>query len=60
MSITGDNASAFNMGDVLTLIGGFFFAAHIVAVSRYSEGRDIFILTTSSLPPSPSFPGWGY
>lgn len=34
------------MGDVLTLIGGFFFAAHIVAVSRYSEGRDIFILTT--------------
>ena len=46
VSITGDNASAFNMGDVLTLIGGFFFAAHIVAVSRYSEGRDIFILTT--------------
>ena len=28
VSITGDNASAFNMGDVLTLIGGFFFAAH--------------------------------
>ena len=46
VSITGDNASAFNMGDVLTLIGGFFFAAHIVAVSRYSQGRDIFILTT--------------
>ena len=46
VSITGDNASAFNMGDVLTLIGGFFFAAHIGAVSRYSEGRDIFILTT--------------
>lgn len=46
VSITGDSASAFNMGDVLTLIGGFFFAAHIVAVSKYSEGRDIFILTT--------------
>ena len=46
VSVTGENATAFNMGDVLTLIGGFFFAAHIVAVSRYSEGRDIFILTT--------------
>ena len=46
VSVTGDNASAFNFGDVLTLIGGFFFAAHIVAVAKYSEGRDIFILTT--------------
>ena len=46
VSVTGSNASAFNMGDVLTLIGGFFFAAHIVAVAKYSEGRDIFILTT--------------
>ena len=31
---------------MLTLIGGFFFACHIVAVAKYSEGRDIFILTT--------------
>ena len=46
VSITGDNASAFNFGDVLTLIGGFFFACHIIAVAKYSEGRDIFILTT--------------
>ena len=46
VSVTGSNATAFNMGDVLTLIGGFFFAAHIVAVAKYSEGRDIFILTT--------------
>ena len=45
VSVTGDSASAFNFGDVLTLIGGFFFACHIVAVSKYSEGRDIFILT---------------
>ena len=45
VSITGDNASAFNFGDVLTLIGGFFFACHIVAVAKFSEGRDIFILT---------------
>ena len=46
VSVTGENATAFNMGDVLTLIGGFFFACHIVAVAKYSEGRDIFILTT--------------
>ena len=46
VSVTGSNASAFNLGEVLTLIGGFFFACHIVAVSKYSEGRDIFILTT--------------
>ncbi len=46
VSVTGDNATAINLGDVLTLVGGFFFAAHIVAVAKYSEGRDIFILTT--------------
>ena len=46
VSLTGDDAAAFNLGDVLTLVGGFFFAAHIVAVSKYAEGRDIFILTT--------------
>lgn len=45
VSVTGSDASAFNFGDVLTLTGGFFFAAHIVAVAKYSEGRDIFILT---------------
>ena len=45
VSVTGSDASAFNSGDVLTLIGGFFFAAHIVAVSKWSEGRDIFMLT---------------
>ena len=45
VSITGENASAFNLGDVLTLVGGFFFAAHIIAVDKFSEGRDIFLLT---------------
>ncbi len=35
-----------NMGDVLTLVGGFFFATHIVAVARYAKGLDIFMLTT--------------
>lgn len=45
VSITGEDAAAFNWGDVPTLVGGFFFAAHIVAVDKYAEGRDIFILT---------------
>lgn len=45
VSVTGSDASAFNLGDVLTLIGGLFFAAHILAVARFAAGRDIFLLT---------------
>ena len=45
VSITGESAAAFSVGDVLTLIGGFFFACHIVAVARHARGRDIFLLT---------------
>lgn len=45
VSVTGENASAFNLGDVLTLVGGFFFAAHIIAVDKFAQGRDIFLLT---------------
>ena len=45
VSITGSDASAFNLGDVLTLVGGLFFAAHILAVDRFAGGRDIFLLT---------------
>lgn len=45
VSVTGDNAAAISIGDGLTLVGGFFFAAHIVAVPRFSQGRDIFLLT---------------
>lgn len=33
------------LGDILTLIGAFFYAAHIVAVARVSPGRDIYLLT---------------
>lgn len=44
---TKDGGSlTINLGDLLTLIGGFFFAAHIVAVNKYAEGRDIFLITT--------------
>ncbi len=34
-----------NIGDLLTLLGGLFYACHIVAVNKFSEGRDIFLLT---------------
>ena len=32
-------------GDSLTLLGGVFFAAHLVCVSTFSRGRDPFALT---------------
>lgn len=43
--VSWDGGLAFTMGDALTLCGGFLFACHIVAVSKFSQGRDIFILT---------------
>ncbi|MBU5435727.1 DMT family transporter [Pseudoflavonifractor sp. MSJ-37] len=33
------------LGDGLTLIGAFFYAAHIVAVAKVSPGKDIYLLT---------------
>lgn len=39
-------ALALNLGDLLTLIGGIFFAAHIIAATRFSQGRDVFLVTT--------------
>lgn len=33
------------IGDTLTLVGGLFYAFHIIAVSKLSEGRDIITLT---------------
>ncbi|NCC87653.1 MAG: DMT family transporter [Clostridia bacterium] len=32
-------------GDLLTILGGFFFAAHIVAIKRFSKGHDPVLLT---------------
>jgi len=32
-------------GDGLTLVGGFFFAAHILAVARSAQEHDVFLLT---------------
>ena len=34
-----------NLGDVLTLIAACFYAAHIVAVEKTSQGKDIYLLT---------------
>ena len=36
---------ALALGDVLPLAAGFFLACHIIAVTKFSEGRDIFLLT---------------
>lgn len=43
VSLSGD--LAVNAGDGLTLVSAVFFAAHIIAVSRFSRGRDVSLLT---------------
>ena len=44
--VSWDSGFSLTGGDVLTLIGGFVYACHIVAVAHFSKGRDIFLLTT--------------
>lgn len=36
---------SINFGDVLTLIAAGFYAAHIIAVEKTSQGKDIYLLT---------------
>ncbi len=43
--VSWDGGLAFTRGDLLTLLSGFIYACHIVAVAKFSQGRDIFILT---------------
>lgn len=43
--VSWDGGLALTRGDLLTLLSGFLYACHIVAVARFSRGRDIFILT---------------
>lgn len=43
--VSWDGGFSLRMGDCLTLMGGFLYACHILAVSKFSQGRDIFILT---------------
>lgn len=37
---------SMNLGDLLTLASGLAYAFHIVAVARFSQGKDVFLLTT--------------
>lgn len=44
VSVTGE--FTIGLGDSLTLVGAFFYAAHIIAVEKVSEGeKDIYLLT---------------
>lgn len=43
--VSWDGGLALTGGDLLTLLSGFIYACHIVAVAKFSQGRDIFILT---------------
>ena len=40
-----DEALTMGLGDALTLLGGLFYALHLVAVSRFSQGDDPVVLT---------------
>jgi len=43
--VSWDGGFALSWGDGLTLVSGFLYACHIVAVARFSQGRDVFLLT---------------
>lgn len=43
VSLNGD--FTVNLGDVLTLIAACFYAAHIIAVEKTAQGKDIYLLT---------------
>lgn len=45
VSTNGNDFNSICNGDLLTLLGGIFFAIHMVCVSIYSKGRDILLLT---------------
>lgn len=45
VSSSGNDFKSICLGDALTLLGGIFFAFHMVCVSLFSKGRDILLLT---------------
>ena len=45
ISVSGNDFKSICIGDILTLLGGIFFSFHMVAVSIFSKGRDILLLT---------------
>ncbi len=44
VSLSNDSFS-LGLGDALTLVGGVFFAIHIVATSVFAKGLDVLVLT---------------
>lgn len=48
---------SIGLGEGLTLVCGLFYALHIVAVARFSQGRDIFLLTIVQFATA-AFLGW--
>lgn len=45
VSMSGNDFSSVCAGDLLTLLGGVFYAFHMVAVSIFSKNRNILLLT---------------
>lgn len=43
--VSWDGGFSLGLGDVLTLISGVLYACHIVATSKFTQGRDVFTLT---------------
>ena len=43
VSLSGD--LSIRMGDALTLVGGFFYAAHMVSVAKFSQDKDPVLIT---------------
>ena len=43
--VSWDGGVALTRGDLLTLCSGFLYACHIVAVSKFSQEKDVFLLT---------------
>lgn len=50
---------SINIGDILTLVCGVFFAIHIVFVNRFTENKDPFLLTIVQFAFSGIFAGIG-
>ena len=44
--VSWDGGLFIGLGDALTLLSGLLYSFHIVAVTKYSRGRDVFLLTT--------------
>lgn len=43
--VSWDGGFSIGLGDGLTLLSGLLYACHITATSKFSQGRDIFLLT---------------